>query len=58
MPFVVMAKPTDPFKFETHEVDGIRVHVNKSATAKKSGLVIYVEKFLWIKRLEVRGLKI
>jgi len=58
MPFVVMAKPTDPFKFETHDVDGIKVHMNKSATAKKGGVVIYVERFLWIKRLEVRGLKL
>ena len=40
MPFVVMAKPTDPFKFETHDVDGIKVHMNKSATAKKGGVCL------------------
>jgi len=52
-----MAKPKDPFRYETHNIDGIKVHLKKGEQAKESGIVIYIEKFLWIKRLEVRGLK-
>ncbi|MBK5252245.1 MAG: hypothetical protein JJE29_06395 [Peptostreptococcaceae bacterium] len=53
-----MAKPKVLSRYEAHDVAGVMVYMNKSAKAKESGIVIYVERFLWIKRLEVRGLKL
>ncbi len=52
-----MAKPKVSARYDVHDVEGLKVYMNKSAKAKEGGIVIYVERFLWIKRLEVRGLK-
>lgn len=57
-PFIILGKPRDPERYELHQVDGVNVHIMKSAKAKTGGAVIYVEKFLWTKRLEIRGLQL
>lgn len=55
-PLVKMGKPKDLKDFKSYEVEDVNVYI-KETLAKKGEIRISLSRFLWLKSLEIEGLK-
>ena len=55
-PSVKMGKPELTERFSLYGIDGINVYIAQNVQPHKSGISIFLKKFLWIKELAVDGI--
>jgi hypothetical protein len=53
-----LGKPTKEDNYDKYTVDDISVFVSKNIQVQNNKLHIFLRKFLWIKELEVDGIRI
>lgn len=51
-----MGKPELTERFSLYGIDGINVYIAQNVQPHKSGISIFLKKFLWIKELAVDGI--
>lgn len=51
-----MGIPELPENFSRYEIDGVHIYLAKDVKPHKSGINIYMKKFLWIRELAVDGI--
>jgi len=57
-PTVQLGKPQNDENFDIQKVDDINVYIRKGMQIEDSGIHIFMRKLLWIKELEVDGIRI
>jgi hypothetical protein len=50
-------RPAGEEGYTLHEVDGIKVYLREGVTPGEGGMAIFLDKFLWLKKLRVMGLQ-
>lgn len=57
-PTVLLGKPDNADRYDLYNIDDINVYVRKDIQARKNELRILLRKFLWVKELDVEGMRL
>jgi hypothetical protein len=53
-----LGKPQNTENYDLYKADNIGVYIKKGIQASNNEMHVYMKKFLWVKELEVDGMRI